>query len=176
MKNRYLIVVDMQNDFISGSLGTPEAASIVPTVIEKISNYEGTVIFTQDTHFGNYFDTQEGKNLPVMHCIKDTYGWELEEELKKLQKEKNCAVFEKSTFGSAELAQEMINWNKEAPITEIEIIGLCTDICVVSNALLLKDALPEVPIFVDASCCAGVTVSKHQAALETMSSCQIGIR
>lgn len=176
MDNKYLIVVDMQNDFISGSLGTAEAIAIVPAVIEKISNYEGTVFFTQDTHFDNYFDTQEGKNLPVKHCIKDTYGWELEEELKKFQKEKNCTVYEKTTFGSAELAQEMKNWNKEAPITEIEIIGLCTDICVVSNALLLKAALPEVPIFVDASCCAGVTLSKHEAALAVMSSCQIGIR
>lgn len=176
MDNKYLIVVDMQNDFISGSLGTSEAIAIVPSAIEKISNYDGTVIFTKDTHFANYFDTQEGKNLPVKHCIKDTYGWELEEELKKFQKEKNCAVYEKTSFGSAELAQEMKNWNKEAPITEIEIIGLCTDICVVSNALLLKAALPEVPIFVDASCCAGVTLSKHEAALAVMSSCQIGIR
>ena len=176
MDNKYLIVVDMQNDFISGSLGTSEAIAIVPSAIEKISNYDGTVIFTKDTHFANYFDTQEGKNLPVKHCIKDTYGWELEEELKKFQKEKNCAVYEKTSFGSAELAQEMKNWNKEAPITEIEIIGLCTDICVVLNALLLKAALPEVPIFVDASCCAGVTLSKHEAALAVMSSCQIGIR
>ncbi|MBR1629673.1 MAG: cysteine hydrolase [Lachnospiraceae bacterium] len=170
---KILVVIDMQKDFIDGSLGTAEAVSIVGNVKEKIQMYPiEDVFYTLDTHEENYLQTQEGRNLPVEHCIKGTEGWELDTALKDALKE--AKVYEKPTFGSMKLAEDLkrITENEEV---EIELIGLCTDICVVSNALLLKAAMPEVKISVDEKCCAGVTPKKHDAAIETMRSCQIEI-
>jgi nicotinamidase-related amidase len=168
---KILIVVDMQNDFIDGALGTKEAVVIVPAVIDKIKSYpQENVYATRDTHPENYLETQEGKYLPVPHCIKGTEGWEIRKEIADLILSEH--VFDKPTFGSVKLAEEMSRLAETGPI-EIELIGLCTDICVVSNALLLKAYLPEVKISVDPKCCAGVTPEKHEAALETMRSCQI---
>ena len=169
---KILVVVDMQNDFIDGSLGTQEAQEIVGAVKEKILDYPSEAVFvTMDTHGADYLSTQEGKNLPVAHCIRGTEGWQLRPELAELLRD--AAVFEKPTFGSTALAEAIRSMPE---VEEIELIGLCTDICVVSNALLLKAFMPEVRICVDASCCAGVTPEKHLAALETMRSCQIEVR
>ena len=168
-----LVVVDMQNDFIDGSLGTKEAQEIVNNVAEKIKSYDPNNVFaTRDTHKTNYMETQEGKNLPVEHCIEGTPGWEIRDELKPLIKEEN--IFDKPTFGSKALAEAIADISEKEEIS-IELVGLCTDICVCSNAIILKAFMPEVPIKVDASCCAGVTPEKHAAALETLSSCQIEI-
>ena len=168
-----LIVIDMQNDFIDGSLGTPEAEAIVPKVLEKIHSYPAEeIIFTRDTHEENYLETREGKYLPVEHCIRGTDGWQIRSELQIAGQ--GAAVFDKPTFGSVELASYITMINEMEPI-EVEMVGLCTDICVVSNALLLKAANPEMDITVDSSCCAGVTPEKHEAALETMRSCQINV-
>lgn len=170
---KILIVIDMQNDFIDGALGTPEAEAIVEAVKEKIRSYPAAdVVATMDTHFENYMQTQEGKYLPVPHCIRGTEGWEIRPDIAALLKD--AKIYEKPTFGSTELAQDMKAAADREEI-ELELIGLCTDICVVSNALLLKAAMPEVKISVDASCCAGVTPGKHEAALETMRSCQIQV-
>ena len=170
-----LVVVDMQNDFIDGALGTKEAVAIVPAVEEKIKNFEGRVIFTRDTHEENYMDTQEGKNLPVPHCINGTDGWKLDANVQKAVDKKEYKAIEKPTFGSTELPEYIkANYNPEE--IEIELIGLCTDICVVSNALLIKADFPNVDITVDASCCAGVSPESHKAALETMKMCQIDIK
>lgn len=175
MGKKYLIVVDMQKDFITGPLGTKEAEQIVPAVAQKIREFDGTVIFTKDTHKNDYMDTQEGRNLPVPHCIRFTDGWELAEELEELRKKKNAVVYEKETFGCVKLAEDLRTENERETIESIELCGVCTDICVVSNALLIKANLPEVLIKADASCCAGVTVFKHESALETMRSCQIEV-
>ena len=172
---KYLIVVDMQKDFVNGALGTKEAEAIVPAVLEKVKHFDGEVIFTKDTHFENYLSTAEGSLLPVEHCIKGTEGWQLVEELEKYCAENTCKVYEKLTFGCKELAMDMLEIQEKEGIESVEAIGLCTDICVVSNVLLLKAFLPEINIKVDASCCAGVTPEKHEAALETMRSCQIQI-
>lgn len=169
-----LIVVDMQNDFISGSLGTKEAQGIVEAATEKIKNFNGDIFVTYDTHFENYMDTSEGKNLPVPHCIKGTKGWELNERIEEVLSEKKCQRIEKLTFGSVKLPQ-LINKLYGNEKIEIELIGLCTDICVVSNALILKANFPENLIKVDASCCAGVTPDTHNFALDTMKMCQIVI-
>ena len=170
---KILIVVDMQNDFIDAALGTKEAVSIVERVKDKIRSYPSeNVIATMDTHGENYMETQEGKNLPVPHCIKGSEGWQLRTDIARLLK--GARIYEKPSFGSLALATDLRALSEEEEL-EIELIGLCTDICVVSNALLLKAFLPEVPITVDAACCAGVTPEKHQAALETMRSCQIRI-
>lgn len=173
--NRYLIVVDMQNDFIDGALGTKEAQAIVENAANEIKNFQGTVIFTRDTHLENYLDTQEGQNLPVPHCIKGTKGWDICSSLENLRISRNSVTFDKPSFGSMELAGYMVKKNEESPIEEILLIGLCTDICVISNALLLKAALPEVKISVKKSCCAGVSPESHEAALTAMASCQINI-
>ena len=167
-----LLVIDMQNDFIDGALGTPEAVAIVPKVREKIRSFEGTVLFTRDTHGENYMETQEGKNLPVPHCIRGTEGWQIRPELEELRV---TEPIDKGTFGSDELGKILRDLNDEDPIGTITVIGLCTDICVISNALLAKAFLPEVPIQVDASCCAGVTPESHENALKAMASCQIRI-
>lgn len=170
---KLLIVVDMQNDFIDGSLGTPEAQAIVGNVAEKIKKYPAEDVFaTRDTHGPGYLNTQEGRNLPVEHCIKGTPGWEIRPEIAELLA--GARIVDKPTFGSTELA-EIIAGIAEKEEISIELVGLCTDICVVSNALLLKARMPEVPITVDPLCCAGVTPEKHDAALVTMASCQIGI-
>lgn len=167
---RLLVVVDMQKDFIDGSLGTKEAQEIVPNVAEKIKEYQNAgdqVVFTFDTHYENYLETQEGKRLPVKHCIKGTEGWELDKALQDFEGE----YFEKPSFGSRELAQ----WAEKGEFSSIELVGLCTDICVISNALLLKAYLPETPVSVDASCCAGVSPESHNNALEAMKMCQIDV-
>ena len=171
--NKILIVVDMQNDFIDGALGTPEAVAIVDAVKEKIKSYPPeNVIVTMDTHDEDYMETQEGKYLPVPHCIRGTEGWYIRPEIAQLLI--GAVIYEKPTFGSMNLAKDLKELS-EADDIEIELVGLCTDICVVSNALLLKATMPEVKISVDAACCAGVTPEKHQAALETMRSCQIQV-
>ena len=165
---KYLIVVDMQNDFIDGALGTKEAQAIVPYVKKKIESYKNDKIyFTRDTHGEDYLETQEGRNLPVPHCIKGTHGWQISEELQTF----GCEVLDKPTFGSVALSKLIKEDNPES----VELCGLCTDICVISNAMLIKAALPEVKISVDASCCAGVTPKSHQNALSAMKMCQIEI-
>lgn len=170
---KILLVIDMQNDFIDAALGSREAEAIVDAVKEKIRSYPAeNVIATMDTHGENYMDTQEGRNLPVMHCIRGTHGWQLQADIAKLLR--HAKIYEKPSFGSMELAEELKKLSEKEEI-ELELVGLCTDICVVSNALLLKAAMPEVRISVDAACCAGVTVEKHRAALETMRSCQIHV-
>lgn len=169
-----LLVVDMQNDFIDGALGTEEAQKILPAVIKRVREFEGDVIYTRDTHFENYMETQEGKKLPVPHCIKGTKGWELQPELGKLCKEKGAAILDKTTFGSRELPDYLKAHYPEG-MESIELIGLCTDICVISNAMVLKAFFPELPVKVTASCCAGVTPTSHENALEAMKMCQIEI-
>ncbi len=169
---KYLIVVDMQNDFIDGALGTAEAVAIVPKVKAKIEGFDGRVLFTRDTHEADYLSSQEGKNLPVEHCVRGTEGWQINAELEALRK--NEAI-DKPSFGSVELAQMLKAENEKENIESIELIGLCTDICVISNAMLIKAFLPEIPVEVDASCCAGVTPESHKRALDAMAVCQIKI-
>ncbi len=173
--SRMLIVVDMQNDFIKGALGTKEAVGIVPKVVEKIKNYKGQVLYTRDSHDEDYMETQEGKKLPVEHCIYETDGWQLHPDIDALAKENNSLIFDKPTFGSMGLAGCLNGIEKVAHIDEIELVGLCTDICVISNALLLKAVLPETKIIVDSSCCAGVTPESHDNALKAMAVCQVEI-
>lgn len=173
---KYLIVVDMQNDFITGSLGTKEAQEILPEVILKAAGYEGRVIFTRDTHGKDYLETQEGKLLPVKHCIFQEQGWELAPGLKEFAEKEEHQIYDKPTFGCRQLAEDLKEVHDRQPIEEIELCGLCTDICVISNALLIKAFLPEVPVTVDASCCAGVTMESHQNALQAMKMCQIEIK
>lgn len=167
---KYLIVVDMQVDFITGSLGSELATAIVPNVVRKVKNFDGEVIFTRDTHFENYMNTQEGKKLPVAHCIKDTAGWQICDELQPYVH----TVVDKTTFGSVELPKLIKDYGED--IDEIELCGLCTDICVISNAMILKAAFPEVKIMLDASCCAGVTNDSHNTALNAMRAVQIEIK
>lgn len=163
---RTLIVVDMQNDFIDMALGTAEAVAIVPKVKAKIQEYAGRgdeIIYTRDTHFADYLDTPEGKKLPVPHCIEGTQGWQIAQGLYI----DGCKIIDKPNFGWP-------HWNQEH-LEQVELIGLCTDICVVSNALIIKATFPDIPVAVDASCCAGVTPETHNAALDTMKMCQIDI-
>ena len=170
---KILVVVDMQRDFIDGALGTKEAQSIVEAVKEKIRTYEPeNVVATRDTHPENYLKTYEGRHLPVEHCIEGTDGWQLYPGIDELLS--GCVIFDKPTFGSVKLAEYLKKLNAASPI-EVEIVGLCTDICVISNALLIKAYLPEVNISLDPKCCAGVTPESHEAALTTMRSCQIQI-
>ena len=166
---RYLIVVDMQVDFITGSLGSKDAKAIVPTVVNKVENFAGRVIFTRDTHFDNYLQTQEGTKLPVVHCIKDTAGWQICDELKPYVK----TVVDKETFASMDLPRIIKDFGEN--IEKIELCGLCTDICVISNAMILKAAFPETPVEVDADCCAGVNKERHNTALDAMRAVQIEI-
>lgn len=174
---RTLIVIDMQNDFIDGALGTKEAQAIVPNVKKKIEEYKARgdeIIFTRDTHFDNYLETNEGKHLPVEHCIKGTYGWEVHKDLDIA----GCEHIDKLTFGYNCWDINQTNkrrYGSNECFADVEIVGLCTDICVVSNALILKAEFPEINITVDASCCAGVTPESHQAALTTMKMCQINV-
>ena len=171
---RLLVVVDMQKDFVDGALGSKEAAAIVDNVVKKIENFDGDIIVTYDTHFDNYKETQEGKNLPVPHCIKGTDGWQLDSAVQAAVDKRGYKAIEKPTFGSTELP-EYIRANYNPAELEIELIGLCTDICVVSNALLMKANFLEAKVSVDASCCAGVTVDSHNAALTTMKMCQVNV-
>ena len=173
--SKMLIVIDMQNDFVSGALGTEEAKQIVPKVIDKIKNFKGQVLYTRDTHEDDYLDTQEGQNLPVPHCIYGTDGWSLVPEIDAMAKANNSLIFDKPTFGSLALAGCLNGIHKVAKIDELELVGLCTDICVISNALLLKATMPDVKITVDAACCAGVTPKSHETSLQAMKMCQIHI-
>lgn len=166
-----LVVVDMQKDFISGALGTKEALAIVPRVAEKIVQAKKagkTIVFTRDTHHENYLDTQEGKNLPVPHCIENTDGWQLDPALDTA----GAMIFDKPSFGS----EALVRYLKSLPdLQSAEFVGLCTDICVITNVLSAKCALPELPISVDSACCAGVTPQSHENALSAMRMCQIKI-
>ena len=166
---KILVVVDMQNDFIDGALGTPEAVKIVPYVKEVIQNFDGKVLFTRDTHFADYMNTQEGKNLPVKHCIQNTPGWEIHPELDVLRK---TAPIDKITFGSSALPEILA---KEEHVESITFLGLCTDICVISNVMITKAFFPEVPVIVDAKGCAGVTPESHKNALAAMKMCQVTV-
>lgn len=172
---KILIIVDMQNDFISGSLGTPEAEKIVNKAVEIIQAHEGPILLTLDTHGMDYLQTAEGRALPVPHCVKGTHGHSLHPQIAALKKIEGAKMFEKTTFGSTALAAYLKEYAATHPVEEIAFLGICTDICVVSNALLVKAALPEIAIVVHSSACAGVTPAKHTAALETMGSCQIAI-
>ena len=166
---KILVVVDMQNDFIDGALGTAEAVAIVPYVKEVIENFDGKVYFTRDTHFENYMETQEGSNLPVPHCIKDTDGWQIRAELEALRE---TEPIDKLTFGSKELVDVL---EREDNIESVTFVGLCTDICVISNAMVVKAFYPELPLIVDAKACAGVTPESHRRAIEAMKVCQIKV-
>lgn len=180
--SKILVVVDMQNDFIDGALGTKEAEDIVKSVIVKIQEYisrNDTIYFTMDTHNESYLESQEGIKLPIKHCIKGTSGWKLQEDIKSLLesfRNKNEIVFEKNGFGSIELAETIKNNFQDNENTEIELVGLCTDICVITNAILLKTYMSNSKIIVDESCCAGVTAKSHKEALNTMNMCQIDIK
>ena len=176
---KILIVVDMQKDFIDGALRTPEAAAIVPAVVRKIESYAAAgdiVVVTRDTHQGNYLDTQEGKFLPVPHCLENTEGWQLDARVTAALPN-DAVYFNKPTFGSTALVDFVGTYVKEFGETkvQVELVGLCTDICVVSNVLGTKAWLPETPLTVDSSCCAGVTPESHETALATMRSCQVKI-
>ena len=171
---RFLVVVDMQKDFVDGALGSGDAVAIVPSVVEKIKSFDGEIFITLDTHFDNYPETAEGKKLPVLHCIKGTDGWQLDKNVASALADREYTAVEKPTFGSLELPR-LIEAASDGDDFSIEIIGLCTDICVVSNALVLKANFPEMPISVEADCCAGVTPQAHEAALATMRSCQIDV-
>ncbi|MBQ4348119.1 MAG: cysteine hydrolase [Clostridia bacterium] len=168
---KILCVIDMQNDFIDGALGTNEAVAITDNVAKKIELYRKNgdrVIFTRDTHYDNYMQTQEGRNLPVPHCIKDTDGWQISSKLAV----GDSLIIDKPTFGSVQLSEYIAGLEG---VDEVELIGLCTDICVISNAMLIKARLPEVRVSVDSACCAGVTPESHSNALSAMKMCQIEI-
>ena len=167
--SKILVVVDMQNDFIDGALGTSEALKIVPYVKEVIKGFDGKVFFTRDTHFENYMESQEGKNLPVPHCIKGTYGWEIRNELDMLR---TTEPIDKLTFGSSDLVEVL---KSQGEIESITFLGLCTDICVISNVMVTKAFFPEIPLIVDARGCAGVTPESHKRALEAMKVCQVKV-
>mgnify|MGYP003305073420 FL=1 len=169
-----LVVVDIQKDFVDGALGTAEAVAIVENAAKKIREFDGEIFVTYDTHFENYMETAEGAKLPVPHCIKGTEGWELNADIADALADKKYTAVEKITFGSTELP-ELVKKAVGDEDFDITLIGLCTDICVVSNALILKATFPEINIKVDASCCAGVTPQTHKAALETMRMCQIDV-
>ncbi len=173
MAEKVLLVVDMQNDFIDGTLGSQDAQKIVQNVVAKINAWDGVIVATLDTHAENYLDTLEGKKLPVKHCIKGTDGWKLNPLVEKALNAKNATLVEKGTFGCVALGK-MLREKLGTP-SEIHFCGLCTDICVISNALLLRAEFPDTPMAVCADCCAGVTPDKHQAALDVMASCQIDV-
>lgn len=169
-----LVVVDIQKDFVDGALGTAEAVVIVENASKKIREFDGEIFVTYDTHFENYMETAEGAKLPVPHCIKGTEGWELNADIADALADKKYTAVEKITFGSTELP-ELVKKAVGDEDFDITLIGLCTDICVVSNALILKANFPEREVYVDAACCAGVTVDTHNAALTTMKMCQINV-
>ena len=171
---KFLIVVDMQKDFVDGALGSAEAAAIVPNVVRKIEGFDGEIVATFDTHQENYMETAEGKKLPVPHCIKGTPGWALDSAVASALERKGFTAVEKPTFGSTALPGVLREKAGEEDFS-IELVGLCTDICVISNAMILKAALPEIPLLVDGACCAGVTPESHRNALEAMKMCQISV-
>ena len=166
---KYLIVVDMQVDFIDGSLGSPQARAIVPKVVDLVNRFDGQVIFTRDTHGPNYLKTQEGRKLPVEHCIHGTPGWQICRELQPFARD----VVDKLSFGSIALPRLLA---QNGTPEEITLCGLCTDICVISNAMILKSAFPETPVYIEASCCAGVTPESHETALNAMRAVQIEVK
>ena len=176
MQQKYLVVVDLQNDFVTGSLGTPEARAIVPRAVERAATFEGCVLLTRDTHYADYLSTQEGRHLPVVHCVEGTEGWQFVPELQALRRERGWKVYDKETFASVNLARDLGDLAAGGNVASIEFVGLCTDICVVSNALLVKSFAPQVPVFVCPDACAGTTPDRHVASLETMQSCQILLR
>lgn len=181
--DKLLLVVDMQVDFIEGSLGTAEAQAIVPNVVKKIKEWDGAIVVTKDTHHRNYLNTREGRYLPVEHCILCTPGHRIDGRISKALRRRarrlgiDSDVYPKESFGSIELVNDIYDDIRDqmTPLEHVEIVGLCTDICVVSNALILRSAFPEADITVDASCCAGTTPENHQAALKVMKSCHINI-
>lgn len=168
---KLLVIIDMQEDFVNGSLGTKQATEIVPNIVKKIEKWDGDIIVTKDTHYEDYLNTREGKYLPVPHCIHNTEGHRIVKEIKKALKEKKITTLLKPNFGSS----YFFNF-KENEYDYVELIGVCTDICVVSNAIILRTSLPESTIVVDASCCAGTTIDNHKAALQVMKNCQIEIK
>lgn len=169
---KILIVIDMQNDFIYGTLKSDNAINILNYVRDKINNFDGKLIYTKDTHDNNYLKTQEGRNLPIEHCIKGSYGWDFAEGIYK----HGSLIFEKNCFSSKDMAFYLEKLNLDEKIESIELIGICTDICVITNAMLLKSLLPEVQIYVDSKACAGTSVENHLNALKAMSICQIKIK
>ena len=174
-----LLVIDMQKDFVDQALGTPEAQAIVPAVVEKINEYKArgdVIIATKDTHEESYLESQEGVNLPFIHCVQNTEGWQLDDAVQAAMPE-NATIVHKPTFGSTELVKIIGEYVAQygEPNVHMEIVGLCTDICVVSNALIEKAFYPEMPITLDAKCCAGVTPATHDAAIATMRMCQINV-
>lgn len=172
---RVLVIVDMQRDFVDGSLGTKKAQEVVARVAQKAETWDGVLIFTRDTHDAGYLDSAEGRKLPVIHCQKGTPGWEIVPELEEIRKTKEAVVVDKPTFGSFALVDAVRAVERAEGLAAIELVGLCTDICVVSNAILLKTAFPEVPITVDAACTEGVTTARRDAALQVMDACHIEI-
>ena len=172
---RWLVVIDVQNDFVDGALGTPEAVTALPAMVDKAAGFDGTVTFTKDTHTKRYMDTLEGENLPVPHCVARTEGWEFAPQMQRVYDERGGAVYMKETFGCPPLAEDLETAFARGNVDSVELIGLCTDICVVSNALAIKAKMPNLRISVDSGCCAGTTPERHEAALETMRSCQIDV-
>ena len=170
----FLIAVDIQKDFVNGALGTKEAVAMIPAAVEKLKSFDGEIFVTLDTHFADYLQTAEGRKLPVPHCIKDTEGWQLDKAVAAALADREYTAVEKHTFGAKNLP-ELIERAAAGEDFDLEVIGLCTDICVISNAMLVKAALPEVPVVVDAACCAGVTPESHRNALAAMKVCQIEI-
>lgn len=178
---KFLVVVDVQNDFVDGALGTPEAVAIVPKVVEKINGFNGGIFVTMDTHDDGYMNTLEGRKLPVPHCVQGTEGYKLNGEVMEALGRRSYNIVRKSVFGSVVLARKIADdlfnhyENPDGAGSSIELVGLCTDICVVANAIILKTFFPEAEISVDASCCAGTTPDRHRAALDVMKSCQISV-
>lgn len=170
--DKLLIVVDMQQDFLTGALANEDAERVVPLVVEKVKSFPGQMLFTRDTHTPDYLNTQEGALLPVPHCVQGTDGWRIHPALEALRTQ---PTVDKPTFGSLQLAERVKSIHARTPLSSITLIGVCTDICVISNALILKAALPEVPVTVDASCCAGVTPERHRTALAAMKACQVHV-
>ena len=174
----FLVCIDCQNDFITGSLGSKEAIEVLPRIVDKVKNWNDKVLFTMDVHGENYLDTLEGKHLPIEHCIvNETNGWWVEESLRNLQEIESCDVIYKNRFGSFNLVRNInaLNNNNEDNIDSITLVGYCTDICILVNAMILRTAFPNTEIVVDASCCAGSTQEAHEAALLVMKNCQIKV-
>lgn len=173
--NDVLVVIDMQNDFITGSLGTAEGQAIVSQVVDRIRHHQGAIFVTRDTHEDDYLTRQEGHHLPVVHCTRGSEGWQLVSEVALALAGREVTFFDKPTFGSPDLAQALKEADQERRLTSVTLVGVCTDICVISNALVIKAFLPEVPLYVDAKACAGVSPESHQRALEAMAVCQVNI-
>ncbi len=170
-----LAIIDVQNDFVDGALGTAEAQAMLPALVERASSFDGKIACTQDTHGEDYLDTPEGRALPIRHCIRGTKGWDLAPAVKEIALKAEAAIYEKPVFGSLRLAQDLTDAFKHGEIGSVELCGLCTDICVIANAVLIRTLCPELPVSVNSRCCAGVTPEKHKAALEVMASLQVRV-